>query len=118
MCRVVVVARPKRSPDVFDALADPSRRVILGALDAQPCNVSTLVERVGTSQSAVSQHLAVLRAAGLVVAERDGRERLYALRSAGFEPVVRWLTEFTAWSVRLDALSQLIKEHHGSALRS
>lgn len=65
--------------DILKTLASPRRLEILHRLAEGPCEVSRLVEDLGISQPNVSQHLSVLRAAGLVDAERDGREVRYRL---------------------------------------
>jgi DNA-binding transcriptional ArsR family regulator len=65
--------------DVLRTLASPRRLEILHRLAAGPCEVGRLAEDLGLSQPNVSQHLAVLRGAGLVDADRDGREVRYRL---------------------------------------
>ncbi len=65
--------------DVLRTLAHPRRLEILHALAERPCEVTRLASALGVSQPNVSQHLAVLRTAGLVDAERDGREVRYRL---------------------------------------
>jgi ArsR family transcriptional regulator len=65
--------------EVLKTLASPRRLEILHRLAEGPCEVSRLAEEIGASQPNISQHLAVLRAAGLVDAERDGREVRYRL---------------------------------------
>jgi ArsR family transcriptional regulator len=65
--------------DVLKTLANPRRLEILHALADGPIEVGRLAQRIGASQPNVSQHLAVLRTAGLVDAERDGREVRYRL---------------------------------------
>ena len=65
--------------DVLKTLASPRRLEILHRLAEGPCEVGRLAEELGLSQPNVSQHLAVLRAAGVVEAERDGREVRYRL---------------------------------------
>ena len=65
--------------DVLKTLASPRRLEILHALASGPIEVGRLAERIGASQPNVSQHLAVLRTAGLVDAEREGREVRYRL---------------------------------------
>jgi DNA-binding transcriptional ArsR family regulator len=65
--------------DVLKTLANPRRLEILHALSSGPIEVGRLAHRIGASQPNVSQHLAVLRTAGLVDAERDGREVRYGL---------------------------------------
>jgi DNA-binding transcriptional ArsR family regulator len=65
--------------DTMQALATPSRVRILSRLGAGPCSVSELARDVEMEQPAVSQQLRVLRHLGLVVRERDGRKKIYAL---------------------------------------
>ncbi len=65
--------------EVLKTLASPRRLEILHRLADGPCEVGRLAEEIGASQPNVSQHLAVLRAAGIVEAERDGREVRYRL---------------------------------------
>jgi ArsR family transcriptional regulator len=65
--------------EVLKTLANPRRLEILHRLAEGPCEVGRLAEELGVSQPNVSQHLGVLRAAGLVEAERDGREVRYRL---------------------------------------
>jgi ArsR family transcriptional regulator len=65
--------------EVLKVLASPRRLEILHRLAEGPCEVSRLAEAVGASQPNVSQHLALMRAAGVVEAERDGREMRYRL---------------------------------------
>jgi DNA-binding transcriptional ArsR family regulator len=65
--------------EVLKTLANPRRLEILHRLVVGPCEVRRLAEEIGASQPNISQHLAVLRAAGIVDAERDGREVRYRL---------------------------------------
>ncbi|HEX8939159.1 MAG TPA: metalloregulator ArsR/SmtB family transcription factor [Candidatus Limnocylindrales bacterium] len=65
--------------EVLKTLASPRRLEIIHRLADGPCEVSRLAEEIGISQPNVSQHLAVMRAAGVVEAERDGREVRYRL---------------------------------------
>jgi DNA-binding transcriptional ArsR family regulator len=92
---------------VFAALAEPTRLVILDALATGERTVGRLVRRAGVSQPAVSQHLKVLREAGLVRVRPDAQRRLYSLEPAGFHVVDAWLERHRrAWADRLDALEQ------------
>lgn len=65
--------------EVLKTLASPRRLEIIHCLAEGPCEVSRLAEEIGISQPNVSQHLAMMRAAGVVEAERDGREVRYRL---------------------------------------
>jgi ArsR family transcriptional regulator len=80
--------------DIFDVLADATRRDILRRLLDGEAAVSDLVETLGVTQPTVSKHLARLLEAGLVTVREDGRNRIYALRSAPLESVDAWLTPF------------------------
>jgi DNA-binding transcriptional ArsR family regulator len=85
--------------DIFKALADDTRRKILDELserDGQTlfeiCSRLTLKHRLGSSRQAISQHLGVLEAAGLVQSRRDGRYKLHYLNTRPLEQIVdRWL---------------------------
>jgi ArsR family transcriptional regulator len=80
--------------DIFDVLADATRRDILRRLLDGEAAVSDLVETLGVTQPTVSKHLARLLEAGLVTVREDGRNRIYALRSAPLETVDAWLSPF------------------------
>lgn len=93
---------------VFTALGDPTRRAILAALYEEEQPVHALAENFAISRPAVSKHLAVLRAAGLVSEERKGRENIYALQRAALAEARAWLAAF--WKSRLEALKVLAEE--------
>ncbi|HEY4013288.1 MAG TPA: metalloregulator ArsR/SmtB family transcription factor [Polyangiaceae bacterium] len=96
---------------VFRALADPSRRAIFERLTKGEAAVRDLIPRAGISQPAVSQHLAVLREAGLVAERREGRLVYYRVRPKGLRPLVDWLVHYQAfWVDRVDQLRALLKE--------
>jgi len=78
--------------DVFAALADPTRRWLLGRLAAGPTRVVDLAADLPISRPAVSKHLRLLGSAGLVTAEPSGREIRYALNPAALRPVQGFLT--------------------------
>jgi DNA-binding transcriptional ArsR family regulator len=90
---------------VFTALADPTRRHIFEALRDRPRTVGELAKRQPVSRPAVSQHLKVLQAAGLVSVEAQGNRRLYLVKREGLEALRQYLDRF--WS---DALSSYGKE--------
>jgi DNA-binding transcriptional ArsR family regulator len=89
------MARLKRYPvsvDVFHAIADPTRRELLDRLAGGEQPVRRLAARIDMTLSAVSQHLRLLREAGLVVDRREGRERLYRLNPAPLHEVAGWVS--------------------------
>jgi DNA-binding transcriptional ArsR family regulator len=87
--------------DVLDVLADATRRSIVERLRAGPLPVAALAADLPVSRPAVSQHLRVLRDAGLVTFEPAGTRNVYRLRPAGIGPLRDWLDEF--WQAPLDA---------------
>ncbi|WP_395638169.1 ArsR/SmtB family transcription factor [Pseudolysinimonas sp.] len=80
--------------DIFDVLADGTRRDILRRLLDGEAAVSDLVDALGLTQPTVSKHLARLLDAGLVTVREDGRNRIYALRTGPLETVDAWLSPF------------------------
>lgn len=97
--------------DIFKALADPTRRTIFEKLAAGGMNASALREGMPISQSAMSQHLAVLRQAGLVCEARQGRFVNYQVDPQGLALIARWLDKYRAfWPERIDKLNILLKD--------
>ena len=97
--------------DIFRALADPTRRAIFEKLAEGGMNASALRAGMDISQPAMSQHLAVLRSAGLVKEERQGRFVNYEVDPEGLSHIAQWLAKYRAyWPRRIDALKILLKE--------
>jgi len=86
----------------FHALVEPRRREILGLLADGEMPAGAIAAQFDVTRPAVSQHLAVLRAAGLVTERREGTRRLYRARPAGLEPLRTWLGRF--WDDNLERL--------------
>lgn len=80
--------------DSLQALADPTRRAVFEVLAAGPSPVSQIAARLPVSRPAVSQHLKVLSAAGLVTMRTQGTRRIYAVRPEGLADLRRWLDQF------------------------
>jgi DNA-binding transcriptional ArsR family regulator len=95
--------------DVYQAIADPTRRRILDLLAERERPVTELAAPFAMSRPAVSQHLRVLLQAGLVSERRAGRRRLYRLRPAPLQDVDGWLSTYRKfWRSRLDALGEYL----------
>lgn len=86
--------------DSLVALADPTRRKIFERLRRGPSPVGQLAEGLPVSRPAVSQHLKVLKEAGLVSEEQDGARRIYRIDPHGLGQLRQWLDQF--WDVALD----------------
>lgn len=101
--------------DSFTALADPTRRSILEMLGPRPLGAGDIVSRLqvqgSISAPAVSQHLKVLRDAGLVRVRVEGQRRIYSLDPAGLDAMDAWIARVRGfWASRLDALEQALLE--------
>ena len=97
--------------DTFTALADPTRRRIIESLAAGETSFGDLADKFEMSRPAVSQHLKVLRDAGIVTARADAQRRIYRLNDQSLDEVDAWLgTVREFWSQRLDRLEQLLDE--------
>ena len=99
-------------PDLlFRALGDPTRRALFQRLArGGEKTVHALTAGAGVSQPAVSKHLAVLKAAGLVRDRRAGRETHYSAEPGALAPLADWMTLYGAfWEGRIDRLEDLLK---------
>ena len=89
--------------DVFETLADPSRRRIVEALRAGEQAVNDLVDRLEIHQSGVSRHLRILLEAGFVQVRPAGQQRFYSLKPEPFRELDAWVAGYRAlWEARLD----------------
>jgi DNA-binding transcriptional ArsR family regulator len=96
---------------VFHALADPSRRAIFESLTRGEAAVKDLTARFDISQPAVSQHLASLRDAGLVIGRREGRCVYYRVKPRGLKPLIDWIAHYRAfWTEHVARLEQLLEK--------
>ncbi|WP_202957579.1 ArsR/SmtB family transcription factor [Solirubrobacter deserti] len=96
------------SEAALQAIAEPRRREILRLVRDRPHSVNEIAERFDISQQAVSQHLKVLREAGLVTVQPSGQRRLYAIRTEGLESVRELLAEL--WPARLAELKRVVED--------
>jgi DNA-binding transcriptional ArsR family regulator len=89
------MARAATTADVFNAIAEPRRRQVIGVLaDGREYAVGEVVLRMRMSQPAVSKHLGVLRKVGVVSVIRRGQHRMYRLNAAKLRPVHDWVKTF------------------------
>jgi len=106
-------------PDVFQILADPTRRRIVDALRDGERSVNELVQVVDIGQPGVSRQLQILEDADFVVVRPEGRRRLYALRPDRFRELSEWVTEYRAiWESRLDRLAAELDRREKKRIRS
>jgi DNA-binding transcriptional ArsR family regulator len=102
-----MIVSPNREPDVFGAISHPARRRMLDLLLETDRSVNTISESFQMSRPAVSQHLRVLRDAGLVTEQRHGRERRYRLVPERLAPVRDWIAHYERfWDDHLQRLQR------------
>lgn len=105
------MSRTASDDSVFQAIASPTRRALLDALMLGETNVSDLVGTLDVTQSAVSQQLAILKSAGLVVERVEGRFRYYRLRAEPLAEIDAWIGRYRAYIERqLDALGRVLDD--------
>ena len=107
----MVTNTPRQRAAVFRAISDPTRREILGLLRGGRRTVGDIAGKFRTSRPAISRHLRVLRAAGLVVARRNGTARICELNAKPLRAVDDWLRDYQAfWSASLRNLKRYVEE--------
>ncbi|HEU4619787.1 MAG TPA: metalloregulator ArsR/SmtB family transcription factor [Gammaproteobacteria bacterium] len=97
----------------FAALADPTRREIFERLAKSPRAVGELANELPVSRPAVSQHLKVLKEAGLVADRADGTRRVYEIDPAGLGALRAWLDQF--WATALDSFKAEVEKDETKA---
>jgi len=102
------MSRAPTTSDVFNAIAEPRRRQIIALLsNGAKRSVNEIVEALELAQPAVSKHLGVLRAVGVVAVDRVGKNRLYRLNPSELKPVFDWVKPFERfWSHQLDRIKE------------
>lgn len=96
--------------DVFQVIADPSRRQILQMLTKDSFNINSISEKFEMSRPAVSKHIKILQAAGFISIQIVGREHYCVLNEKGFEEIRKWINYFDQfWNSKLKNLDRLLK---------
>lgn len=95
--------------DVFQAIADPTRRAIIHLLAQQPMNLNGVADNFDISRPAVSKHIRILTECGLVTVRQQGRERFCNANLEPLNEVSDWVNQYRKfWNGRLDALEELL----------
>lgn len=95
--------------DVFQAIADPTRRAIIGMIAQKPVNVNTIAEQFDMSRQAISLHLKILAECDLLMMKQQGRERICEAKLEKLGEVNEWITQYKQfWETKLDALGKFL----------
>ncbi len=108
----------KARRDVYQAIADPTRRAIINMIATTPHNVNSIAENFEMSRQAISLHIQILTDCGLIVVKQQGRDRFCEAQLDKLSEVSVWVDQYRQhWESKLDALEnyieQLKKERHG-----
>lgn len=97
--------------DVFQAIADPTRRQIISMVAQQPLNLNAIAEQFDVSRQAVSLHVKILAECGLLVIRKDGRERYCEPRLEKLAEVSDWVNHYRSfWKGRFASLEKFLAE--------
>ena len=99
----------KMRRDVFQAIADPTRREIINIISKKPLNVNTIAENFEVTRTAIYKHLKILSECGLVNIRQEGRERFCEVKLERLNEVSDWVDQYRRlWTQKLDALEEYI----------
>jgi DNA-binding transcriptional ArsR family regulator len=97
--------------DVFQAIADPTRREIISMIAHQTLNLNAVAEKFHQSRPAISKHIKILAECGLITIRRHGRERHCEARLEKLNEVSHWVEQYKEfWNMKLDALDDYLQK--------
>lgn len=110
----------KARRDVYQAIADPTRRAIINMVADQPHNVNAIAEQFDVSRQAISLHIKILTDCGLIVIKQQGRDRFCTAQLDGLNEVSAWIDQYKQhWESKIDSLetylAKLKKERNGKS---
>ena len=97
--------------DVFQAIADPTRREIISLVAHRSLNLNSVAENFGISRPAISKHIKILTECGLIEIRQEGRERFCEARLEKLNEVSHWVEQYKQfWEQRFDALDEYLQK--------
>ncbi|MEX6686429.1 metalloregulator ArsR/SmtB family transcription factor [Danxiaibacter flavus] len=110
--------RSQARRDVFQAIADPTRRAIIALIAFQSMNLNAIAENFNVSRPAISQHIKILHECGLITIKQQGRERYCEAQLNNLAAVADWLEPFRqAWEDRFNKMDDLLAQMQSSKKR-
>ena len=105
--------------DVFQAIADPTRREIIQLIAAQSLNLNAIAEKFDVSRPAISQHIKILTECGLILIKKQGRERFCEAKLQKLNEVAVWAEQYRRlWADKFDVLDQLLVDVQAKAKKA
>ena len=97
--------------DVFQAIADPTRRMIISKLAQGPLNITQIGEDFGMSKQAIAKHIKILNECGIISMSQKGREQICEAQLGSLNEVTNWVTESRKlWNQRFEKLDKFLNE--------
>src|SRR5215213_5214300 len=104
--------------DVFQAIADPTRREIINMIAQQPLNLNAVAENFDISRPAISKHIKILTECGLIIIRQEGRERYCEANFKSLNQVSDWVNQYRVfWTKKLDALEDFLNSKQKATKR-
>jgi DNA-binding transcriptional ArsR family regulator len=104
--------------DVFQAIADPTRREIIGMLAQHPLNLNNVADQFNISRPAISKHIKILTECGLVTITQQGRERYCHAELQKLKQVADWTEQYKKlWTEKLDALGTFLEKEQQAKIK-
>ena len=101
--------------DVFQAIADPTRREIIDLLSTQTLNLNAIAGHFEISRPAISKHIRILTECELIVVEQKGRDRYCSVEIQKLKEIDKWLSRYRKfWNRKLDALGDYLERENGT----
>jgi len=101
----------KARRDVYQAIADPTRRAIINMIAAEPHNVNSIAEKFDVTRQAISLHIKILTDCGLVAIKQQGRDRFCEAQLGQLSEVSMWVEQYRQhWERKLDSLETYIEK--------
>ena len=110
--------------DVFQAIADPTRREIINLVAHQSLNLNAIADKFDMSRPAISQHIKILTECGIIIMKQQGRERYCEIQLEPLNEVSKWIDQYRImWEERFSKLDMLLEtmkrdEAEGSGIRT
>jgi DNA-binding transcriptional ArsR family regulator len=102
--------------DVFQAIADPTRRAIINMIADQSLNLNSVAENFDVSRPAISKHIKILTECGLITIRQNGRERYCEAKLEKLAEVSDWVEQYKKfWNAKFDALENYLAELQGNS---
>lgn len=100
--------------DVFQAIADPTRREIINIIAKESLNLNAVADKFKISRPAISKHIKILTECGLILIKQKGRERYCEANLKPLGHVSKWIDQYRVfWTTKLDALESFLEKQEG-----